>query len=107
MPALTLAAFRAAKQAGFAGWETATQVGPAVAPYVDPADLRYGEPSFPFGTDPAQSGPAFERWCAANLSGDYYLTAGPWTGLVYCKLAADQAALERSFGEHSTRRDQG
>jgi hypothetical protein len=99
MAALTLARFREAKQAGFPGWETVVIVGQGVDPYVSPADLRYGEPAYPFGSDPAQSSQAFERWCAENLAGDYYVAAGPWTGLVYCQLRSDLARLQQSFGE--------
>jgi hypothetical protein len=97
MPALSLARFRELKAAGFPGWETVRRPD-AAEPYVSPADARYGGPSFPFGTDPAASAPAFERWCGERLVGDFYVTAGPWTGLVYCQLESDLAMLHQSFG---------
>jgi hypothetical protein len=97
MPALSLAQFRQLKVAGFPGWETVRRTG-AGEPYVSPADARYGAPSFVFGTDPASSAPAFERWCAERLHGDFYVAAGPWTGLVYCQFERDLAALQQAFG---------
>lgn len=96
MAALSLARFRQLKYAGFPGWETVCRPD-GWEPYVSPADARYGAPSFPFGTDPAMSASAFERWCAETLTGDFYVTAGPWTGLVYCQLEQDRVAVESAF----------
>lgn len=98
MAGLTLEQFREAKRLGFPGWETAVAPGhEGAAPYVEPADVRFGAPSFPFGEDAAAACAAFERWCAGNLAGDHFVTAGAWTGLVYCRLKEDAALLLRRF----------
>lgn len=103
MAKLTLEQFRDSKHRGFPGWETATAAGAHAdaGAYVEPVDARYGGPSFPFGTDPALTGPAFERWCAERLAGDHFVTAGPWTGLVYCRLKDDAALVQRCFAAPS------
>jgi hypothetical protein len=102
MAALTLEQFRDAKLRGFPGWETAnTPSYEGATPYVDPVDVRFGAPSLPFGTDPAATGSAFERWCADHLAGDHFLVAGASGSLVYCQLEKDAALLRRSFGAPS------
>lgn len=60
MAQLTFDPSRDIEQRGFPGWETAVVAGThaGATTYVEPADARYGEPSFPFGTDPALTGPA-------------------------------------------------
>ncbi len=99
MTSPTLEQFRDLKLRGFPGWETAvTPDYEGATPYVDPADARFGAPSYPLGTDPAAIGPAFERWCADNLAGDYFITAaGASGGLVYCQLERDAELVRRSF----------
>lgn len=99
MATLTLEQFRDAKRRGFPGWETAAVTGihAGAGSYVEPVDARYGGPLFPFGTDPALTGGAFERWCAENLVGDHFVTAGPWAGLVYCRFRDDAASVRRLF----------
>ena len=100
MVGLTLEQFRDIKLRGFPGWETAVTPGyEGAVPYVEPIDARFGAPSYPFGTDSAAIGPAFERWCADNLAGDYFVTAaGAVGGLVYCQLKKDADLVRRSFG---------
>jgi hypothetical protein len=104
MVGLTLEQFRDIKLRGFPGWETAvTPSYEGAAPYVEPIDARFGAPSYPFGTDTSAIGSAFERWCADNLVGDYFITAaGASGGLVYCQLRQDVALLRKSFGVPST-----
>jgi hypothetical protein len=103
MASLTLEQFRDVKRRGFPGWETAVVPGyEGAAPYVDPVDARYGAPSFPFGADPASACAAFERWCAENLAGDYFLVAGAFGGLVYCQLDADAARLRRLYAPRAS-----
>ena len=103
MASLTLEQFRDVKCRGFPGWETAVVPGyEGAAPYVDPVDARYGAPSFPFGADPALACAAFERWCAENLAGDYFLVAGAFGGLVYCQLDADAAQLRRLYAARAS-----
>jgi len=63
----------------------------------DLVDARYGAPSFPFGAAPALACAAFERWCAENLAGDYFLVAGTSGSLVYCGLDADAARLKELY----------
>ncbi len=95
MASLTLGQFRDIDRRGFPGWETAVAPGyEGAAPYVEPVDVRFGAPSFPFGADSAPACAAFERWCAGNLAGDHFVTAGAWTGLVYCRLKEDAALLQ-------------
>ena len=100
MVGLTLEQFRDIKFRGFPGWETAvTPSYEGAAPYVEPIDARFGAPSYPFGTDITAIGSAFERWCADNLVGDYFIAAvGAAGGLVYCRLRRDAALLQQSFG---------
>lgn len=96
VPGLALEQFREAKRLGFPGWETAVLPGhEGAAPYVEPVDVRFGPSSFPFGEDPATACSAFERWCADSLAGDHFVTAGAWTGLVYCRLKEDADLLRR------------
>ncbi len=98
MPSLTLEQFRDIKRRGFPGWETAVVPGyEGATPYVDPVDARYGAPSFPFGVDPAAACAAFERWCADNLAGDYFLVAGTFGSLVYCRFDEDAARLKELY----------
>lgn len=98
MAGLTLDQFRDAKRRGFPGWETAAVPGhEGAAPYVEPVDVRFGAPSFPFGEEPGAACAAFERWCAGALAGDHFVTAEAWTGLVYCRLEGDAALLRRRF----------
>ncbi len=99
MTSLTLEQFRDLKLRGFPGWETAVTPGyEGATSYVEPADARFGAPSYPFGTDPAAISSAFERWCAENLAGDYFITAaGASGGLVYCQLKRDADLVRRSF----------
>jgi hypothetical protein len=67
---LTLEQFRDINRRGFPGWVTAVVPGyEGATPYVDPIDICYGAPSFPFGVDPGPACAAFERWCADNLAG--------------------------------------
>ena len=102
MASLTLEQFREVKLDGFPGWETAvTPEHEGATPYVDPVDARFGAPSFPFGSDSMAIGPAFERWCADNLLGDYFVTMGSAGALVYCQLEEDAARVCRSFGAPS------
>ena len=103
MPALTLTQFRQLKQAGFPGWETACRMGNEDR-YVSPADARYGAPLFPFGVNPEQSAPAFERWCAETLTGDFFVTTRPWSRLVYCHLKQGRTAMQRAFATQGPRR---
>jgi hypothetical protein len=100
MASLTLEQFRDIKLRGFPGWETAVTPGyEGATPYVDPVDARFGAPSHPFGTDSAAIGPAFERWCADNFAGDYFVAVtGALGGLVYCQLQKDADLVRRSFG---------
>ena len=100
MASLTLEQFRDIKLRGFPGCETAVTPGyEGATPYVEPVDARFGAPSHPFGTDPAAIGPAFGRWCADNLAGDYFVTAaGALGGLVYCRLKNDAGLVQRFFG---------
>jgi hypothetical protein len=103
MASLTLEQFRDVKRRGFPGWGTAVVPGhEGATPYVDPVDARYGAPSFPFGADPALACAAFERWCAENLAGDYFLVAGAFGGLVYCQLDADAARLRRIYAARAS-----
>jgi hypothetical protein len=99
MANLTLEQFRDVKLRGFPGWETAAKLPyEGASPYVDPVDARFGAPSHPFGTDPATSSAAFERWCGDNLAGDHFVTAGALGALVYCQLKRDAELVRRSFG---------
>ena len=108
MASLTLEQFRDIKRRGFPGWATAVVPGhEGAAPYVDPVDARYGAPSFPFGADPASACAAFERWCAENLAGDYFLVAGTSGSLVYCRLDADAARLRRRYSANASRGPHG
>ena len=99
MTSLTLEQFRDLKFRGFPGWETAvTPDYEGATPYVEPADARFGAPSCPLSTDLAAIGPAFERWCAENLDGDYFITAaGVAGGLVYCQFERDAGFVRQSF----------
>jgi hypothetical protein len=59
----------------------------------------YGSPTSRFGDDPVPSGIGFEHWCADSLACDYVVTAGPWTGLVYCQLTrGTPESVSKSFG---------
>ena len=108
MASLTLEQFRDIKRRGFPGWETAVVPGyEGATPYVDPVDARYGAPSFPFGADPTLASAAFERWCAENLAGDYFLVAGTSGSLVYCQLDADAARLRRRYSANAPRGPHG
>jgi hypothetical protein len=98
MASLTLGQFRDIDRRGFPGWGTAVVPGyEGATPYVDPVDICYGVPSFPFGVDPGPACAAFERWCAENLAGDYFLVAGASGSLVYCGLDADAARLKELY----------
>ncbi len=100
MVGLTLEQFRDIKLRGFPGWEAVVTPGyEGAVPYVEPVDARFGAPSYPFGTDASAIGSAFERWCAENLVGDYFISAaGASGGLVYCQLGKDANLLQQSFG---------
>ena len=104
MVGLTIEQFRDIKLNGFPGWETAVTPGyEGAAPYVEPVDARFGAPSYPFGTDATVVGSAFDRWCADNLVGDYFVAASATSGgLVYCQLRRDASILRQSFGVPST-----
>ena len=108
MASLTLEQFRDIKRRGFPGWETAVVPGyEGATPYVDPVDARYGAPSSPFGGDPALACAAFERWCAENLAGDYFLVAGTSGSLVYCQLDADATRLRRRYSANASKGPNG
>ena len=108
MASLTLEQFREVKRRGFPGWDTAVVPGyEGATPYVDPIDARYGAPSFPFGADPAPACAAFERWCAENLAGDYFLVAGTSGSLVYCQLDKDAARLQELYSARAYEEPRG
>ena len=100
MVGLTLEQFRDIMLRGFHGRVTAVTPGyDGAVPYVEPIDARFGAPSYPFGMDTSAIGSTFERWCAENLVGDYFISvAGASGGLVYCQLGRDAMLLQQSFG---------